>query len=241
MTSITNNPTQDVFEMVLARPVAAPDPQHGRLVHLLWRAPQQGERLVQFYLNGRLAGSSHSPLQREAWLLVDHARHTQIELLAVCPAEASVDRRDYLAGVDPQTQPAVSLRLLRDESLPIDSTISIAVNEASNPDQSLLFSPGDPRGGFGAVFGEGGFGYDASIGPGLGCGALGDGPLGSDGYALYWLDDTLPIGPHAIGLSLVDEAGLPAADDLHLMLSTDRLPLPPVAVSLNDELNLTWT
>lgn len=62
----TYNATQQVFDLVLARPVDAPDLQHGRLIHLMWRAPEQGQRLVQFYLNRQLCGTSGSITQREA-------------------------------------------------------------------------------------------------------------------------------------------------------------------------------
>lgn len=235
----THNATQQVFDLVLVRPVDAPDLQHGRLIHLIWRAPEQGERLVQIYLNGQLSGASRSIIQRETWLVVDHEQHVQIELLAVNPRSATVDLASALMGVEPVTQPAASLTVLRDLSLPVDTTLSIEVDEGL--DRVALFSLGDARGGFGAVFGEGGFGYDASTGPGLSLGELGYGPLGSDGFALRWRDESLPRGTHTVNLLLENQPGHAAAQPLSLDLSVDRLPNSPNEVVLNDELKLTWT
>lgn len=239
LTSI-HNATQQVFERVLARPVAAPDTQQGQLVHLFWQAPEQGERLVQFYLNGHLAGSSLSITQRDAWLVIDHAQHIEVELLAVDPASVTVDLASKLAGLTPTTQPTAAISVLRDLSLPVDTTLTVSV-DAGPADRLALFSPGDARGGFGAVFGEGGFGYDTSTGPGLGLGELGYGPLGSGGDALRWRDETLPIGPHTIDLSLEDQAGRAVAQRMSQPITIDRLPDAPMAVELTSALYLTWT
>lgn len=236
----THNATQQVFERVLARPVAAPDMQHGQLVHLLWRAPEQGERLVQFYLNGQLAGSSLSITQRDVWLVIDHDQHIEVELLAVDPTSATVDLASELTGLTPATQPTAAIAVLRDLSLPVDTTLTVSVD--GGPSERLpLFSPGDTRGGFGAVFGEGGFGYDTSTGPGLGQGELGYGPLGSGGDALRWRDEAQSMGPHAVDLSLEDQAGLAVAQRTSQPITIDRLPDAPMAVELTSALHLTWT
>jgi len=240
-TSTNHNATQDVFELVFARPVAEPDLQHGKLIHLMWRSPNQGDRLVQVYLNGWLSAASGSITQRETWLVVDHDRHIQIELLAVEPASVSVDLEHLLTGPDPSTQTFAALTLARDLSLPTNATLGVRVDGAADAERVALFSPGDARGGFGAVFGEGGFGYDTSTGPGLGRGELGYGPLGSDSDALRWQTDTLMQGPHTIDLSLTDEASLLVSQGLSLDLTIDRLPPPPGDVQLNDQLQLTWT
>lgn len=234
-----HNATQQVFELVLARPVDTPDLQHGRLIHVMWRAPDQGERLVQFYVNGRLWGSSRSVTQRESWLVVDHEHHAQVELLAVNAASVSIDFSSLLTGMEPATQSAAFLTVLRDLSLPVETELGLTV--AGKQERVPLFSPSDPRAGFGAVFGEGGFGYDASIGPGLGLGELGYGPLGADGFALYWRDEGLPAGNNTADLVLEDHAGQPAAQALSLNLSIDRLPHAPRNVALDEAFNLTWT
>lgn len=240
-TTLLNNATQEVFEHVLARAVAAPALEHGRLIHVQWSAPQQGNRLVQLYVNNALAGQTMEPQQREAWLICPIGRHYQIELIAVEPMDVGVSCPSLLAGPDPATQPSGSFTLLRDEALPIDATLSVDIDGGSGVERVPLFAADTPRGGFGAIFGEGGFGYDASTGPGLGVGQLGYGPLGTGGSALCWRNDALSPGDHTLTLSLADGDGRPATADLDLDLSITRLPEPPNGVALDANLQLTWT
>jgi len=236
-----NNATQDVFDYVLARAVAAPDLQHGRLIHVQWSAPDQDDRLVQLYANNSLAGHTLSPQQRAAWLICQINAPMQIELLAVEPADVGTPWPTRLAGVEPATQPVGLLTLLRDQSLPIDATLSVSIDGGADAEQIALFPADAPRGGFGAVFGQGGFGYDASTGPGLGLGQLGFGPLGADGTALRWRHDTLSPGDHTLDLSLKDSTGRSATADLALDLTISRLPEPATDVALNGDLQLSWT
>lgn len=233
------NPTQAVFERVVARPVAPPDTQHGRLVHVLWVAPQQGDRLVQLYVNGRLAEVSRSSADRAAWLLLDPSSHHEIELLAVDRADATLDLSARLAGHPVPTMPAVDLALLRAYEQPIDAAVSIGLESAGIDDRTPLFASDSPRGGFGAVFGEGGFGYDAATGPGLGLGELGYGPLGIDGQALRWRHTALPAGEHAFTVALRTDAG--TVSEQTLTRSVARLPDPPTNLALDADLTLTWT
>lgn len=239
-TPLPDNATQDVFDDVLARPVAAPALEHGRLIHVQWSAPEQGERLVQLYVNNALAGYTRDPREREAWLSCGIGRHHQIELLAVEPADVGVSCPALLVGAEPATQPTGSFALLRDESLPLDATLGVAIDGGQVVKRTALFAADTPRAGFGAVFGEGGFGYDASTGPGLGYGDLGYGPLGADGRALRWRDDTLSPGDHTLTISLNDADGRAVVPDLDLNLTIARLPEPPTDLTLDDNLQLTW-
>jgi hypothetical protein len=234
------NPTQQVFDRVIARPVAPPDPQHGRLVHLAWSAPSQAGRLVQAYVNHQLTAVSASPADREMWLVLDAAAHHEIELLAMYPSDAATPSPKLLAGVDPPTAPSGSVQLLRDVSLPIDARLH-ATLDGDAPISTPLFPADTPRGGFGAVFGRGGFGYDATPGPGLGVGELGHGPLGVDGDALRWRDDALPAGQHTLQLELRDDAGQPLTPALDTAFTVTRLPDPPRDLTLDTDLKLTWT
>jgi hypothetical protein len=150
-----------------------------------------------------------------------------------------VDWSDLLSGAGPPTQPAASLSLLRDISLPVDALVTVRDDTTGLGERIAMFEPGDPRGGFGAVFGEGGFGYDASTGPGLGAGELGFGPLGSDGNALRWRSERLHPGTNSIDLSIESPTSPPLVTGL--TLAVDRPPLPPTNVQLNDDFQLTWT
>ncbi|MFN3167518.1 MAG: hypothetical protein ACE37H_10690 [Phycisphaeraceae bacterium] len=235
-----SNPTQAVFERVIARPVAAPSPQHGRLVHIAWSAPHQGARVVQAYANGRWTAVSASPTDRELWLVLDAGKHHEIELLAVDPIDAATPSQSLLGGIEPPTTPAVSVGVLRDPSLPIRARLHATLNAAAGV-STRVCPPDAARGGFGSVFGEGGFGYDATPGPGLGAGELGLGPLGVGGEALRWCRDGLPAGEHTLRLEVRDEDGhaITPALDTHFTLT--RLPDPPSGVALDADLQLTWT
>lgn len=238
--SLSNtNPTQAIFERVVVRAVTSPDLQQGRLIHVLWVAPNQGDRLVQLYCNGQLVSVSASTGEREAWLLLDPSTHHEVELLAVDPSDAAVDGSHLLSGNEASTRTAAELALLRDYDLPIDSVLTVESASAGVIDPTPLFSRDKPRGGFGAVFGQGGFGYDASTGPGLGIGELGFGPLGVDGIALRWRNDALPTGDYSIDLSLDSDAGQAFGDSISRAIT--RLPDPPGNVSLSSDLKLTWT
>ncbi|MGB0766421.1 MAG: hypothetical protein ACPGYV_01785 [Phycisphaeraceae bacterium] len=236
----TNNPTQAVFERCVARHAVSPGPHRGRLVHVMWSAPRQGDRLVQLYVDGQLAATTRTTSQREAWLMIEPIGQTAIELLAVPPHCSARAMPERLAGVDPALLTSIDLSLLRDVGLPIGSRVAIRVDDDPSEDRKALFAPGDPRGGFGAVFAEGGFGYDASTGPGLGLGDLGFGPLGTDGRALRWTHRTLRAETHAIRVSLTDADGQPAANDLVFDADIDRLPASPTGVTLDDDFTLSW-
>jgi len=232
-------PTQAVFERVVARPVATPALHHTRLVHVRWRAPQQADRLVQVYVNRRLSAVTRRSAQREAWLVLDPALHHEIELLAVAPASSAQDHAALLQGPIPRTTPAVELALLRDVAQPIDARVRVTANDAADAACAPLFSGRAARAGFGAVFGEGGFGYDAATGPGLGLGELGLGPLGVDGAALRYRDAALPSGAATLDLTLTSPAGEHTCLDLERTI--DRLPAPPRDLALNADLQLTWS
>lgn len=235
----TPHPTQQVFEQVLARVVEPPDLHHARLVHVYWRAPTQGARVVQVYVDGQWSGVSASPTEREVWLILDGDRRHEIELLAVDPHDAATPSHQLLSGVSPPTSPYASVRVMRDASLPTDTRVSVAV-DGQVAKTTALFLPTTPRGGFGAVFGEGGFGYDAALGPGLGFGQLGLGPLGADGRALQWRDGSLPIGLRSVQVTTHDAEGNAITPALDIDFTITRLPDPPAGVELNADLQLTW-
>ena len=223
------DPTQTIFDLVLARPVVWPGGDDPHAVHLWWRliGGDTGGRVVQVYVDGELhdaAGdATGEPTQREVWLWLDRSAPRQIELLAVDPREAWRPRPELLRGVSPRTRPRAEVRLVRHESLPVEARVEVWVGGERVHD-SPLWDAGAHRGGFGALFGLGGFGTDAATGPGLGEGQLGLGPLGADGEAWTWRSDVLPPGEHEVELRLT-RAGEPLTATTRRLL-IDRLPEP---------------
>jgi hypothetical protein len=236
-------PTQDVFELALARPVVAADGEHQALVHLWWSAPQQGDRIVQVYVDGRLADVSVHPSQREMWLMLDRSRSHRIELLAVQPGDGSIwaEHRERLATWDPPFAGPAAAAVIRDPRLPVDTNVSIAVD--GEPAASGPMWPADEhRGGFGALFAEGAFGWDTATAPGLGMGELGMGPLGEDGTAWSWQSDELAPGTHELALSAFDRTGQATANPVAFEdIDIETLPAAAVGVAIDDDFTLSWT
>lgn len=217
--------TQDVFELTLARPAELATGEAPWLVHLWWRAPAQGQRLVQVYVDGQWAAMTDSPNERELWLLMDRSVPHRLELLAVDAMDPEVWSRSWPGSLRGWSGVRDSAHWvwLRDEALPADTKLELLAPEgalASGP----LWSAQAHRGGFGAVFGEGGFGYDAATGPGLGLGSLGDGPLGTDGSALEHTMTGLPEGASRVSTRVTATGRLGA--DAETELEIAHVPEP---------------
>ena len=236
--------TQDVFELMLARPVVTAGGDHRSLVHLWWKAPLQGDRLVQVYVNGLLTEASQDPDQRDMWLILDRSRPQRIELIAVDVSDPDQVWRAHperLASWSPKVSSVVSLTALRDERLPVDTELSVEV-DGSAVDQGALWPADAHRGGFGSLFGLGDFGGDAITGPGLGQGELGMGPLGTDATAWAWRRDDLDIGSHELALSPQDAAGRPVANPPSLeAITIERLPPAATTLTIDPDFTLRWT
>ncbi|MCC7204884.1 MAG: hypothetical protein IT441_07370 [Phycisphaeraceae bacterium] len=201
--------TQEVFELVLARPAVGVGGEIEGLVHLWWRAPEQGQRLVQVYVDERLVDVSVDVTQREMWLAVDRGRGHRIELVAV-----EAERTDLLWREHRWAQGSweggfaggIGVALLRDERLPVDARVVVKVDGVERVNRAM-WSSADDRGGHGVVFGLGDFGHDAVSGPGLGEGELGAGALGIDGVAWRWWDGDASAGEHEVEVWVEDGRG----------------------------------
>lgn len=237
-----NDPIQSIFELVLARPVDRPDGEDPQLVHLWWSAPQQGDRLVQVYVDDQLHDVSLWPEQRAMWLMLDRRAAHRIELLGVSPDEACgvwQPRPELLEGWSPAVTDIATQTILRDQALPVHTQLRVSVDGALF-DEAPAWPSDTSRGGFGAVFGEGGFGVDAATGPGLGLGELGYGPLGADGSAWRWRREDLAAGDHAIELTAVDHQGQTAATAFQRTATIERLPSAATSLDFDPVFTLQW-
>ncbi|MEX1017514.1 MAG: hypothetical protein WDZ31_12295 [Phycisphaeraceae bacterium] len=236
--------TQDIFELTLARPATHAQGDDAMQVHLWWRAPQQGDRLVQVYVDGALYDVTAWPAQRAMWLLLDRTRAHRIELLAVDPAAEGGDvwraRPELLRTWSPTVPDVAAVTVLRNETLPVTAELGLAVDDG--PATVTPLWPADvARGGFGALFGEGGFGSDAATGPGLGEGELGVGPLGADGVAWHWRHTHLPDGTRTLALNLHDPTGQPLlASPAERLLTIEHLPAPADGMWIDEPATLRW-
>ncbi|MEM9914543.1 MAG: hypothetical protein AAF911_06260 [Planctomycetota bacterium] len=236
--------TQAGLELTLGRAVVHEAGEHDSLVHLWWRDNAPEPTLVQVYVNGQLVTTTTHPDQRELWLIVNRSRQNRIELLKVNAEDADhlvQARPDRLQTWNPPINDFVEARLLRDESLPVDTKIEVAVDGQAVATGELW--PNDtPRSGFGGLFGLGGFGQDAASGLGLGRGELGFGPLGIDGTAWAWQTRDLPPGPHSVTLTATDQAGQATSPPLTLdEFQVEALPRPATTLNMQSDFTLAWT
>lgn len=242
MIAVMSLPTQTVFKHVLAQPIDRPGGVDPQVVYLRWSAPQQGERIVQVYVNGLLHEVSPWPEDRALWLLLDRRQAHRIELLAVSvndPQGVWTPRPDCLTGWSPAVNDVAHLHMLRDHALPVDARFRVLV-DGSLRDAGRVWDGDVSRAGFGAVFGEGGFGMDAAAGPGLGRGALGHGPLGSDGTPWQWRDARLAEGSHDLELQAVDARGEAITESYQQTLTIDRLPDAARQIEVADDFTFSW-
>jgi hypothetical protein len=203
-----SNTTDQVIDHVLLRETDPPVPG---VALVAWQAPDQGDRLVQVYVNGQLYDVSADRAVREMWVRLDRVRDVRVDVLAVDPRSAWLPRRiegTRLTQDSVQVEAIggmVDLHVLRDERLPIDATVQVLVDGASEG-AAALWGPSDERSGFGGLFGIGEFGRDAAAGCGFAAGQWGVGPFGSDGRAWQWRR-RLGAGEHELCIRICDAAG----------------------------------
>ncbi|MAE62301.1 MAG: hypothetical protein CMJ49_13210 [Planctomycetaceae bacterium] len=233
--------TQDIFDQVLLRAaVAALDDDGSAMALLSWVAPDQGDRLVQVYVNDVLADVSVDASQREMWLHLDRARPVRVELLAVDPQAALNDHATDLHGWSPRFTQRAALAITRDETLPVESVAIVSVDDAEDFGHRL-WRDTDYRSGFGALFGIGEFARDGATGPGLGRGEFGVGQFGADGCAWRWQRGDLSPGAHTIDLRMESPEGREVGRlDAPLDVYIDALPSPAKGVQLDDVATLSW-
>lgn len=231
--------SQDVFELVLARPTADRGVMGGGLVHLWWKAPREGERLVQVYVNGELAEVSVEPGQCQMWLIVEPGRSHRIELVAVEGELVWQEWGEALKGWEPAVKDVVELRLVRAKTLLPRAEVRVLV-DGQEAERGKLFSEGEGRGGFGALFGLGGFGFDALTAAGLGEGELGVGPLGEDGRWWRGRIEGLEDGEHSIEVEVVDEKGRVQGRQIMEGVEVEHLAGGAKRVRMKEDWTLEW-
>lgn len=194
------------FEMAQVWPVRVGPFLQAGLYHLRWRMANQADRLVQAYVDGHLTQVSTDPVQRSMWLTLDASCTHLIELVAV---DASGDADPWQPWSNASAGGCsgfVVLRMIRDARWPQGAVVVVRV-DGNEVDRKSVWPASVSRGGFGSLFGVGGFGHDAATGPGLGVAALGHGPLGADTSPLSVQVAGLAPGDHTIELRIQDAAG----------------------------------
>lgn len=216
---------EGAMERALARPVRAGAGEAAHLVHVSWEL--SGEA-VQVYVDGELTEVAPAA-ERGCWLLLDRGAVREIELVGAWWTDAWRERLE--------ARPGLAVALVRDEGLDVESEVVVSAGG-----QTLAAAPLWPgeahRSGFGALFGEGGFGWDAATGPGLGLGELGMGPLGADGTAWRWHGGE--VASDVAEVSVVDASGSVAAGPTVVESGRARLPGGATEVRFDGDWTLRW-
>ncbi|NBC10754.1 MAG: hypothetical protein GVY24_03345, partial [Planctomycetes bacterium] len=211
---------------------------------LTWPPPPEGESpagaLVQVYVDGALHDATTDPRQRELWLSLDRTQTRRIQLLAVAPGDVSRDLSHRLPDDEPSADDRIAVTLVRDEALPIDTRLTIRIDGHIHH-QTPLWPGNVNRNGFGALFGQGGFGRDNAAAPGFALTTFGHGPFGYDTDALRWQSAPLPAGEHTLRIDAHDALGRAVATPLEQTFTLHPLPAPPRDLRITDDLTLTWS
>lgn len=232
----------DVFEGVLVRSVKAGQADDPMRCLCRWSVAEPGDRLVQVYVDGVLAGVTDGPEQRELWVLVDRSQPHRIELLAI-----DADRPDLWMRSQPQAISSAAdgsvvrpcITLLRDPNLPPDARVEIHVDGKALTHQPM-WDHDEPRSGFGGLFGYGAFGYDDATAWGLGLGQLGLGPLGQDATAWHWHGPPLSPGTHQLAVQVRDGAGRVVTTAHTSQVAVDPAPASVTSLAIDQVPALTW-
>ncbi len=196
-----------VIEEVLLRQVEG----MAGVVHVFWRAMTQGERVVQAYVDGRLAAVSAEAAERELWLMVDASKGHRVDLLAVPRDEAWRDFGSELEALG-DTKLGWRLGVVRDLRLPMETVMQVKAGERV-VHESMLFAGDQTRSGFGGLMGLGTFGFDDATAPGLGevNSELGNGPLGFDGGVWHFVGVGEVANQGTVTLLALDATGAKVA------------------------------
>lgn len=235
---MTDLPTQDIFKLVLVRSVLTAEGVHPSLMHLCWTLKQASDAVVQVYVDGELQQLARAVTPQGLWLVLDRSMPHVVQLLAVAASEAEKPHPAWIEH-DGIWRSRAEVSLLRDEQLPVDTRVEVRLNDRVVTNQPL-WDGATHRGGFGSLFGLGGFGLDAATGPGLGRGQLGHGPLGVDGHAWQWQSPPLAAGEHDLQIDLLHPDGKPLRQTLTQTFHSDLPGVESFIPAIDTHGDLNW-
>jgi len=168
------------------------------------------DMLHQVYVNGKFAGVTVEPAQRQIVVPIPLSQKTavRIEVFAVEPRFADTDFSDVVDVR--QTQAGrVKIGFPRTDNLPLDGNVDYYLNnEKLNKRRIKIHPKSADKGGFGlSCFGLSDFGYDGSAAIGFGKGDFGCGWFGFDSDMLSWQSRQLQTGKYKFGIKITDDCG----------------------------------
>lgn len=164
------------------------------------------DKLYQVYVNGKFAGRTVEPEQRQMIVPIPLSLMTaaRIEVFAVEQGYSDID----YSGRQNQTGRA-KIEFPRTDNLPMDGKADYYLEEIKLNNRSIRIWPDfADKGGFGlSCFGSSDFGYDGSAAVGFGKGDFGFGWFGFDADMLYWQSGQLQAGKYKFDIKITDNLG----------------------------------
>ena len=175
------------------------------------------DRLYEVYADGKLAGTTHGPDERQIVVPVclSECEPVRIEIYAVYAGETQTDYSGQL-GELPKNNRA-EMNLAREISLPYEGIAEVYSNNGNGQidygepvtKEKILLWPGwQDKTGFGlGSFSIGDFGFDGSGVAGFRKGEFGEGQFGFGAETIAWLSGELATGIYRFGVKVTDQFG----------------------------------
>jgi hypothetical protein len=168
------------------------------------------DMLHQVYVNGRFAGATIEPGQKQLIVPVPLSQETavRIEVYAVEPIYADVDFSDEINSKQMQAG-RVKIELARTNNLPLKGNVDYYLQGSRLNRRDIKIHPElADKGGFGlSCFGRSDFGYDGSAAIGFGKGNFGIGWFGFDSDMLCWQSGQFQAGNYKFNIKVTDSSG----------------------------------
>jgi hypothetical protein len=186
------------------------------------------DMLHQVYVNGKFAGATVEPVQRQIVVSIPLSQKTavRVEVFAVEPRFADIDFSDVIDMG--QTQAGrVEIGFPRTDDLPFNSNVDYYFDAGRLNERHIKIHPESAdKGGFGlSCFGLSDLGYDGSAAIGFGKGNFGYGWFGFGADMLCWQSEQLQAGNYKFGVQITDNSGNEAQE----MIETEQITVIPPA------------
>ncbi|KPK76405.1 MAG: hypothetical protein AMJ79_06715 [Phycisphaerae bacterium SM23_30] len=206
------------------------------LILLSWQS-KLTDKLFQVYVNGKLAGLSSHPKQRELVVQYDHTHPTGIEVIWVEAEDRYVDYSRQSTGWRETDGSHAVLCFHRRGSIPLGSEAQLYWNagqgdiDYSEPisRQSVWADAADKWGWGLDSFGVGDFGNSGTGAIGWGRGDFGEGEFGFDADIITFESEPLTGGTYKFAIRLSDAWGsLDQGEIIQTEIHIDPLPIGPI-------------
>lgn len=205
------------------------------------------DKLFQLYVNGRYAGATIDPEQRQSVVPIPTCggRPVRIEVFGVEAQDAHMDFGDEI-GPSQTDSGRVKITLLRSQSLPAGATANVYCDNGAgqidyetpvNDSPIRIWPSWQDKAGFAmSAFGLGDFGWDSAAAVGFGKGCFGHGHFGLDADAIEWVSEPLSTGSYRFGIKVTDEYGnQSAANETEVTVTPAARPATGLSISSFEE------